>query len=97
MQNSSIFYNREIVLEMQIIACLLIISFQNSLNIDNKDEYKSDVTGSNIDHDSNPNQFYLILYLILHVASYLAHFFRLRDLKINGQPDINGVYSARRE
>ena len=38
-----------------------------------------------------------MLFLILHVLSYLVHFFRIHDIKLNGKPDLYGVYSARRE
>lgn len=39
----------------------------------------------------------MILYISLHIFSYLVHYFRIHDIKLNGKPDMNGVYSARRE
>ena len=44
-----------------------------------------------------PNLDYVILYLILHIVSYLIHYFRVYDIKKNGIADLNGVYSAKRE
>lgn len=43
------------------------------------------------------NMSYIILFLILHIISYLMHYFRVYDIKKNGVADMNGVYSARRE
>lgn len=46
---------------------------------------------------SKPNQLFIILFLILHILSYIAHFFRKKDIRINGKPDLYGVYSAQKE
>lgn len=51
----------------------------------------------NKDHNLNINNGYLIAFLILHVCSYVGHYFRLHDIKLNGKPDINGVYTAKTE
>jgi len=32
-----------------------------------------------------------------HICSYLAHMFRVRDIRLNGKPDVNGVLGAKRE
>ena len=37
------------------------------------------------------------MFLLLHIGSYLLHIFRVYDIKLNGQLDLNGVYSARKE
>ena len=46
---------------------------------------------------SMPNRPYIIIYLIMHIISYILYYFRKRDIKLNGQPDANGVYTAKRE
>lgn len=85
MQNTSIFYNSEIILEMQIIACIVILQIHGLFMKE----------GEEIEDE--PNRPYIILYLTLHILSYLASYFRNYDVKLNGQPDINGVFTARRE
>ena len=40
---------------------------------------------------------YVVLFLILHIISYFTHYYRIYDIKLNGKPDHNGVYSARHE
>ena len=89
MQNSNIFNNTEIVLEMQIIACFAAIILSDLFN-----DFR--VSSGSI-NEKMKNKNYVILYLILHLVSYIVHFFRIHDVKLNGKPDINGVYYARRE
>ena len=40
---------------------------------------------------------FLTAFLIIHIFSYLAHYYRIHDIKLNGMPDINGVYTAKKE
>ena len=46
---------------------------------------------------SQPNRPYVILLLSLHILTYLLHFFKKRDIRLYGSPDLNGVYTSRRQ
>ena len=35
--------------------------------------------------------------LIMHIISYVCHYFKVHDISKNGVPDVNGVYYAKRE
>lgn len=95
MMNQSIFYTPEIILEMQIISAILII-YIDTVFISNKNlRLKSDLE---IYGDKpNPNEPFVILLLCLHIFSYLLNLFKKREIRLYGEPDINGVYMSKRE
>lgn len=74
---------------MQILASAIVLSMKTL-------QFHEDESAISIDTHM-PNYDYVVLYLVLHIISYLVHFFRIHDIKVNGKPDMNGVYSARRE
>ena len=49
------------------------------------------------EHTMHGNIGYLSAYLFVHIYSYVGHYFRLHDIKLNGKPDVNGVYTAKKE
>ena len=76
---------------MQIIACLIVLALPSQFQFNEHD------IESNVGEVQNVNFSFIVIYLILHLLSYIVHYFRIHDIKINGKPDVYGVYSARRE
>lgn len=98
MQNSSIFYNPESILEMQIFSCSLILNIHHLLIAQKKYvPANSDLDQSSKSANDMPNLNYVIIFLVLHIFSYLIHYFRVYDIGKNGIADMNGVYSAKTE
>lgn len=88
MQNSSIIYHTESILEMQM-CCIIALMFLTN--------YWSDKKG----YGKNPNldTSMLLMYVLFgeHVISYLFGIFRNYDLKHNGSTNKRGIESAPRE
>lgn len=75
---------------MQMIACIIILGLSQMI--------MQNVESEHVTHEeSTQNAHFVIMFLILHVISYLVHYFRIYDIKLNGKSDLNGVYSAKRE
>lgn len=80
MQNTSIIYHIESVLEMQLF-CLLMIYFQPKNAQDN--------------HPPNQTSKEILYILILeHVFAYCSYYFRQWEIENYGELDINGVFRA---
>lgn len=90
MQNSSIIYHCESVLECQIISLLICFYFEGSLWL------SAEVPEEKVEMVVN---FRCIFFLLLfeHIFSYTCHMFRNYDIKRNGTPDVNGVLRAQTE
>jgi hypothetical protein len=88
MQNSSIIYHTESILEMQICLLIAMIILTN---------YWSDKKG----YAKNPGMStsMLLMYVLIgeHFFSYMFGIFREYDLKHNGQKNKHGIESAPRE
>lgn len=84
MQNHSLFNNSEVIFEMQILATIFVLYIHHM--------FDNLAVRDNTGHGD-----YLVAFLILHIMSYLAHFYRLRDIALNGKPDVNGIYTAKKE
>ena len=84
MQNHSLFNNSEVIFEMQILAVLFVLFIHHLFD-------------NLATRDNSGHQFYLVSFLVLHIISYLAHYYRLRDIALNGKPDVNGIYTAKKE
>lgn len=76
---------------MQIIACTIILGLSNMIMESVEQEHGQHEEALSV------NSRFVIMFLVLHCVSYLVHYFRIYDIKLNGQSDLNGVYSAKRE
>jgi hypothetical protein len=88
MQNSSIIYHTESILEMQMCCLIAMIMLT---------EYWSDVR--NYGQDPNKPKSFLLIYMLIgeHFFSYLFGIFREYDLRHNGEKNKHGIESAPRE
>jgi hypothetical protein len=88
MQNSSIIYHTESILEMQ--TCLIVAMILLT-------EYWKDTKGYR--NDVNRPTSMLLMYVLIgeHVISYMFGIFREYDIKNNGQKNKRGIESAPRE
>lgn len=89
MQNSSIIYHTESILEMQM--CCLIAMILLTV-------YWADKLGYNKDKD-NLSQSMMLMYVLIaeHILSYLFGLFRNYDIDKNGKKNKRGIESAPRE
>ena len=88
MQNTSIVYHTESLLEMQFLCLLMSTILQKWF--------------SNVDFEDSENilmqdTIILVALGIEHVLSYSAAIFRKWDIERNGQIDLNGIYRAPNE
>lgn len=85
MQNSSIIYHTESILEMQICCLIAMILLT---------EYWSEVRGYGA-HAGKPTSL-LLMYALIgeHLFSYIFGIFRNYDLKHNGEKNKHGIESA---
>jgi len=82
MQNSSIIYHSESIIEMQILCLIFSVVAQSNL----------------VDYEAFEESKYIIGALLFeHLFSYAFHIFRLHDIKHNCKVDVNGVKRAPRE
>lgn len=44
-----------------------------------------------------PNTPFVILLVSLHIFSYLLNLYKRREIRLNGEPDLYGVYASKRE
>ena len=85
MQNTSIIYHSESVLEMQFM-CLVLIGLMP------KPDAKDIAEGK---HDSSLNILWFLVFE--HIFSYCSGLFRTWEVSKYGQMDVNGILRARRE
>lgn len=88
MQNSSIIYHIESVLEMQFM-CLLIFIFIIEFD-------QSEIVKTDTDKIAESNEIMVAL-ILEHVFSYIAGIFRQWEINRYGKVDINGVFRAKKE
>lgn len=63
MDNLSIFYDREIIVEMQIICCIIVIGFHDLFELNNVHD-----ASENVDYSMKVK--FVVIYLLLHLLSY---------------------------
>jgi len=77
----------EVIIEMQFFASISILNI-SGMHIGEKDQSENSYSSSKL---------FLIVYLIVHIVSYISYLYKKRDLKLNGKPDKNGVLTGSKE
>ena len=91
MQNSSIIYHCESVLECQILCLIVSFLFEPKLWISHDWEGHGDMDEEMREIVINFQCIYFFL-LCEHIFSYSCHIFRKHDIKKNGKADVNGIF-----
>ena len=90
MQNQTIIYHMESLLEMQIFCTLTCLAIE-SVCLKQRDHLKIHDNGASSHHSL------VMTLLVEHIVSYFLNIVRMKDLSKNGKPDANGVYRAPKE
>ena len=96
MQNSSIIYHTESILEMQI-ACLILCYILNTTWAPNFEYNVQEDESDKIFKAASVNsvtRYMMYAFLIEHLMSYTFGIFRNYELNLRGEPNENGIESA---